>query len=178
MNGVEKTERGTIMGLLDSLLRAGVRAATGKVVDKAVDAVFDSIKGESNSGNSATTITYSAEDNRSFDEKLNAVLKNIGDFEIRKNISPDELEQEAGTQIYTRGGSYKKPENITYAIYKDGQRELYINLWDDYQVYKRRANRQIVRYCNSKRIRILDFFAYMPNEAGYMEERIRERLAR
>lgn len=156
------------MGLFDSLLRS----VTTKAVDAVADVVVDSIK------NGKTTVTNAKEDNRSFDEKLNAVLINIGEFEIRKNISPDELEREAGTQIYTRGGSYKNPENITYAIYKDGQRELYINLWDDYQVYKRRANRQIVDYCDSKRIRILDFFSYMPNEAGYMEERIRERLAR
>ena len=88
------------MGLFDSLLKAGVRAVTSKAVDAAVDAVMDAVKGDGQSGSSKTTFTQSTEDNRSFDEKMNAVLENLGGYELRKNISPDTLEQEAGTMPF------------------------------------------------------------------------------
>ena len=165
------------MGLFDSLLRAGVRAVTSKAVDAAVDAVFDSIKGENNSGSSTTTITHSEEDNRSFDEKLNVILQSAGNYEVRRNISPDELEQEAGKEIYTRATGWCLPSELTYAIYKDGQRVLYINLWDDYKYYARKANGQIRDYLAKQHIKMIDFFDYMPNEFAYMEERIKRELA-
>lgn len=164
------------MGLFDSLLRAGVRAATSKVVDAVADAVVDSIKGENNSGSSKTTITHSVEDNRSFDEKLNVILQEAGAYEIRRNISPDELEQEAGTEIYTRATGWCLPSALTYGIYKDGQRVMYINLWDDYKYYARKANGQIRKYCAKQHIKVIDFFDYMPNEFAYMEKRIKEQL--
>lgn len=164
------------MGLFDSLLKAGVKAVTSKVVGDAVDMVVDSITGNNQSGSSKTTFTQSTEDNRSFNEKMNAVLENIGGYEVRKNISPDTLEQEYGTAIYTRGGCYAKPENMAYTLYKDGQRVLIVNLWDTYKNYKHFANREIRDYCVRKGIKVLDFFDYMPNEIGYMEQRIREEL--
>jgi len=164
------------MGLFDSLLKAGVRAVTSKAVDAAFDAVVDAVKGDNQSGNSKTTFTQSTEDNRSFDEKINAVLENLGTYEIRKDISPDTLEQEAGVSIYTRGGCYAKPDNFTYTFYKEGQRVLIVNLWDDYQTYKHMANREIKDYCGRNGITVLDFFDYLPNEFGYMEQRIREAL--
>lgn len=164
------------MGLFDSLLKAGVRAVTSKAVDAAVDAVMDAVKGDGQSGSSKTTFTQSTEDNRSFDEKMNAVLENLGGYEVRKNVSPDTLEQEAGTRIYTRGGCYAQPDNFTYTLYKDGQRVLIVNRWYMYQSYKHFANREIREYCAQNGIKMLDFFDYLPNEIGYMEQRIREAL--
>ena len=164
------------MGLFDSLLKAGVKAVTSKAVGAAVDAVVDSITGDNQSGSSKTTFTRSEEDNRSFEEKINAVVEKLGDYEIRKNISPDTLEQEAGEKIYTRGGCYCKPDNFTYTLYQNGERVLIINLWDFYQYYKHYANGEIRDYCSRKGIKMLDFFDYLPNEIGYMEQRIREAL--
>jgi len=164
------------MGLFDNILKSGVKAVASKAVEAAMDVVNDAIKAAGQEGSGKTTFTQSTEDNRSFDEKMNAVLENLGGYEVRKNISPDTLEQEAGVKIYTRGGCYCKPDNFTYVLYQDGQRVLIVNLWDNHQFYKHFANREIREYCAGNGIKMLDFFDYLPNEFTYMEQRIREEL--
>lgn len=161
------------MGLFDSLLKTGIRAVSNAVADAVSDAVTDALKGDSNP---TVSSEKTREDNRSFDQKLQAILQNLGEYEVRKNISPSELEQEAGREIYTRGGCYAKPDHLSYVLYKDGQRVLVINLWRDYESYKHVANRQIKDYCTNNGLKVLDFFDYLPNEADYMEERIRTQL--
>lgn len=161
------------MGLLNSLLKTGMRAVNNAVADAVSDAVSDALRGNTTSASSAKNTEC---DNRSFQQKLQAVLRNIGEFEVRSNISPDELEQEAGMSIYTRGGCYARPDALSYVLYQNGQRVLVINLWWDYASYKHVANREIRRYCDNNGIKVLDFFDYLPNEADYMEERIRTQL--
>lgn len=117
-----------------------------------------------------------ASDKRSFEEKLQVVLQNTGDYELRKNILPDTLEQEFGQEIYTRGGNRCNPDKITYGIYQGGNRFLLIRLWDFYSDYARAANRQIKDFCANNHVKMLDFFNYLPNEEAYMEQRIREQL--
>lgn len=186
------------MGLFDKLISQGTKALGNAVSDvlkndqselgqtlrnvkSAVDSVVnmgEPIK-ESNTSTSQNKAVFLEDDEDEYGEfnsKLIKVLQKIGDYEICRNISPDELEQQAGQQIYTRGGVYCKPENIDYGIYKDGQRILLINCWRNYGKYKRAANRQIKRYCDTHGIKMLDFFGYLPNRNSYMEERIREQL--
>lgn len=170
------------MGLFDSLFKSGLKAVGNAVADVVVDAVADALKGDSTNAKStvgaATTSASKVElDNRSFDQKLQAILPNVGNYEVRRNVSPDELEQEAGMKIYTRGGCYAKPDELSYVLYKDGQRVLVINLWWVYQDYNHYANREIRKYCKNNGIKVLDFFDYLPNEADYMEDRIRKALA-
>ena len=157
------------MGLFDSLLKTGMRAVSNAVADVVSDAVTGALQGNSGSTVSTQSTEY---DNRSFDQKLQAILQNLGEYEVRRNISPDELEQEAGREIYTRGGCYAKPDDLSYVLYKDGQHILVINLWCTYTSYKHMANREIKAYCTNNGIKVLDFFDYLPNEADYMEERI------
>ena len=135
------------MGLFDNLLNKRIRV----------------------SGNAAS-------DKRSFEEKLQVVLQNAGDYELRKNILPDTLEQEFGQEIYTRGGNRCNPDKITYGIYQGGNRILLIRLWDFYSDYARAANRQIKDFCANNHVKMIDFFNYLPNEETYMEQRIREQL--
>lgn len=188
------------MGLLDKILRSGTRALGNALSDVVSDVVSDAVSdalgtnkkevrsatrsvkrvantladlAESDNTSKGNT-QYVEDDNRSFEEKFQTIMGSIGEYEIRKNISPDELEQEAGTRIYTRGGCYCEPDNLTYGIYKDGQRVLFVNLWDDYSSYKHTANREIKEYCEKNGTKVLDFFDYLPNEADYMEERIRK----
>lgn len=185
------------MGLFDKLLSQGTKALENAVSDalkndqselgqtlRSVKSAVDSVAnfGEAERQTSSSPSQNRAvsarkeEDDREFSIKLPEVIQKIGEYEIRRNISPDELEQEAGRQIYTRGGVYCKPENISYGIYKDGQRLLLINSWWGYEVYKHKANRQIREYCDTHNIKVLDFFEYLPNRMNYMEERIREQL--
>lgn len=112
---------------------------------------------------------------KSFEEKIKAALHKVGDYELRSNISPDDLEQEFGKEIYSHKGC-KRPENITYGVYQDGNRILLIRLWMDYGLYNRQANRQIKEFCDKNHVKMLDFFAYLPNEESYMDQRIRASL--
>lgn len=121
----------------------------------------------------AQTPAYATE--KSFEEKLQAILQNAGNYELRRNLSPDDLEQELGQEIYNRKGC-KRPENITYGVYESGNRILLIRLWEDYAVYDHRANRQIKEFCDANGIKMLDFFEYLPNEESYMDQRIRANL--
>ncbi len=122
-----------------------------------------------------TSIKYE-DDGREFFQKLPEVMAKIGDFEIRKNISPAELEAKAGRELYKRGGCYREPEDIAYGIYKDGQCVLYINTWWDYTTYKRVANRALKNYCDQSDVPMLEFFEKLPNSVEYMEERIRKAI--
>ena len=188
------------MGLLDRLINKGARALGDAMADKLVD----TLKGDNEVGDafrsmkSAVTEIAEATVNevqhtmqansqndtegdapvveKSFEEKLQTILENAGNYEVRKNISPDELETEYGQQIYIRGGCYSAPELITYGIYRDGYRVLYVRLWDTYREYNHAANRQIKQFCDGNGIKMLDFFDYLPNEEGYMDQRIREQL--
>lgn len=150
------------MSLFNFLLHQGAKALGDMVTDAIVNGQTDQ---------------QEKEDNRTFDGKLSEVLQKLGpDYEIRRDISPKELEQEAGQQIYPRGGNYCEPDKITYEISVGGQRVLLINLWRSYEHYKHTANRKIREYCGTHNIRMLDFFDYLPNRADYMEERIQKQL--
>ena len=188
------------MGLLDRLINKGARAIGDAMADKLADTLqgdnevgdaFRSMKSavtefaettmndvkqnmQYNSQNDTEGYSYVKE--KSFEEKLQTILENAGNYEVRKNISPDELEMEYGQQIYARGGNFAAPELITYGIYKDGCLALYVRYWDVYREYNRAANRQIKQFCDGNGIKMLDFFDYLPNEEGYMDQRIREQL--
>lgn len=177
------------MGLFDSLFKDKIREVANSMVGAVADAVSDALSevvdGNTSSGTmeskvkntvTRTTVTAVEEDDRSFDEKFREVIGKMGTYEIRTNIHPDELEQETGVQIYTRSGCYAEPNELSYVLYKDGQRVLIVNLWWVYEDYKHAANRQIRSFCDKRGIKVLDFFDYLPNEVDYMEERIRAAL--
>lgn len=178
------------MGLFDKLLKSGMRAVGDAVADAVSEAVSEAVRDKTGTSNWRDNHTQSAEnvyqpvqtaadedkDWRSFDEKLQSILPELGDYEVRRNVSPDELEQEAGHEIYSRLTNCKSPDNFTYVLYQNGARVLIINLWDDYTIYTHKANRDIHYYCVGNGIKMLDFFDYLPNRADYMRERIRTQL--
>lgn len=188
------------MGLFDKLLDKGAKALGDMVSDKISDVVNgDNELGDAlrNVKSTVSSITGSDEQDsweeagsrrgqssgnghrrqeESFEEKLRRILQNAGGYELRMGILPNELEQEFGQEIYTRGGCYCEPENITFGIYQGDNRLLLIRLWCSYQEYNRKANRQIKGFCDANGVKLLDFFEYLPNEEDYMDHRIREQL--
>ncbi|MBR4083570.1 MAG: hypothetical protein IKK33_04710 [Lachnospiraceae bacterium] len=190
------------MGFLDNILKTGLRAAERAVTRAVNDAVYDNVHGTVDKGlrngmsktdeaisksvnipsskaNTSSTVTQSTDDaydGRTFAQKLPEVLKKIGEFEIKENISADSIEAEAGRELYKRGGCYRLPQDITYAIYKEGQRVLFINVYDSYKVYVHQANYKIREYCNEEGTPMMDFFDYMTNDVDYMEDRIRKAI--
>lgn len=185
------------MGFLDRILQAGARAAEKAVshavddtifeaVDKGIRSGIDQLKEAAGIPSSPATSAITApaapadeeeeDDDRSFAQKLPEVLQKIGEFEIQENISADSIEAEAGRELYIRGGCYRLPKDISYAIYKNGQRVLLINLYDSYKVYARLANQKIREYCNEHGTPMMDFFDYMTNDVDYMEDRIRKAI--
>lgn len=155
------------MGFLDKLLNKGAQALGDVVSDKLYAG-----------GNDTWGERTQEQDYRSFDDKLTKVVKEAGDYEIRRRVTLRELEQEFGEDIYVHGRSrcYCEPDDISYGIYQDGRRVLLIRLWDDYVQYNHAANREVWSYCNDHQVKILDFYDYLPNEEGYMAERIRKEL--
>lgn len=166
------------MGFLDRLVKNGLKAIENAVSDAVSDTVKDTLKSHFGvDGNEAEKTAAPAAkplvNEKSFEQKLNEVLTNIGSYDIRKNVTPDELEREAGKAIYTRGGCYALPDAFSYAVYQGETRVAYINNWETYEAYKHFANREIKSYCESNGIKVIDFFDYLPNEIGYMEDRLR-----
>lgn len=151
------------MGFLDKLIKGvqtlGEMAAEEKTTER--------------SAASVQAASYVPE--KSFEEKLQLALQRAGDYELRSNISPDELEQEIGQEIYSRRGC-KRPENISYGVYQNGDRVLLVRFWSEYGLYDRKANRQIQVFCKDRGIKMLDFFEYLPNEENYVDQRIRANL--
>lgn len=154
------------MGFLSNLL--GKKTAQ-VLTDLVKDAVSDAL---SDNGSTFSGSTSAASDNRSFDQKLRSILQNAGVYNIKCNLPAEELEVSVGQTIYTRGSGYRAPEAITYAVYAEGRPTLYIRLWSDYNRYRHTANRQVKQFCDANQIPMLDFFDYMPNEAGYMSGRL------
>lgn len=113
----------------------------------------------------------------SFDERMMSILRELGDgYSVRRDIPIRELEDEAGMLIYTRGRKRCLPSDISYGIYRDGRRVLFIRSWESCSAYDRKANNEIRLYCRYKNIPLMDFFEYMPNEEAYMRQRISEAL--
>lgn len=180
------------MGFLDRLLNKGAQALGDVVSDKlsevvhgdnevgdAVRSVTSAVSSMTNAGGNDTWGGRTREQAyRSFDEKLTKVVKEAGDYEIRRRVTLRELEQEFGEDIYVhdRSGCYCEPDDISYGIYQDGRRVLLIRLWDDYVQYNHAANREVWAYCKDHQVKILDFYDYLPNEEGYMADRIRKEL--
>ena len=180
------------MGFLDKLLNKGAQALGDVVSDKlsevvhgdneigdAVRSVTSAVSSMTNAGGNDTWGGRTQEyDNRSFDEKLTKVIEEAGNYEIRRNIALSELEQELGVDVYVHGRShcYCEPDDISYGIYREGRRVLLIRLWDFYGQYNHAANREVWNCCKDHQVKILDFYDYLPNEEGYMAERIRKEL--
>lgn len=161
---------------VDKGLRGGM-SQTDDAIRKAVNVPSSNTNASSTyTSSSAVQSTSDEYDDRPFAQKLPDVLNKIGEFEIQENISPASIEAEAGFEIYKRGGCYRLPKDISYAVYKNGQRVLFINVYDTYKEYTHMANRTIKDYCDKNSTPMMDFFEYMPNELDYMEERIRKAI--
>lgn len=154
------------MGLFDRLLNHTARVLGNAVLDAVQEA------GSGNQARSSAPV-----DSRSFESKLTDILQGAGSYELRKKISTEELEQQYG-QIWTRKKGHALPEAISYAVCANGAPVLYIRLWEDYGCYSRVANREIKQFCDNYGVKMLDFFAYLPNRADYMAERITANLPR
>ena len=168
------------MGFFDKLLKNGLKAIGDAVSDAVSDTLKENFGVGSKEAEPEKVVKHSEKtiaEEKSFEQKLNEVLANIGSYDIRKSVSPDELENEAGKSIYTRGGCYALPEAFSYAVYREDTRVAYINNWETYEIYKHYANREIKSYCENNGIKVIDFFDYLPNEIGYMEDRLRGLLA-
>lgn len=174
------------MGILDGILKKTIQICEGKMNEK-MDDVFgiaddfrDATSAFLNAAGVGEDSVWNREtDSRSFDEKLTKVVKETGDYEIRRKVTLRELEQEFGEDIYVHGRShcYCEPDDISYGIYQNGRRVLLIRLWNDYGQYNHAANREVWGYCRDHQVKILDFYDYLPNEEGYMTDRIRKELA-
>ncbi len=181
------------MGLFDRLLKTGMRAVGDAVVDAVSDAIREKSEPTASTWNNTAghreagprepkqvkiveRVVTEEEDEREFDEKLAEILPELGEYEVRREVSPDELEQEAGHEIYTRERRRREPNNFTYVLYQNGERVLIINFWSDYETYAHYANRDIREYCRSNGIKMLDFFEYLPNREDYMSQRISAQL--
>lgn len=179
------------MGFFDKLLKKGLQAVTEAVSDAVTDTIKDNF-GQSETqvytqSETATSVvnkpvvsepTVSAyEDNRSFDMKFLQIIQSIGGYEFIRDYSPEAFEAEVGIPLYPKNGCYVEPDNFTYVLLKNGERKGIVNLWYSYGDYKHVANRKIKEYCVNNGIKVIDFFDYLPNEYGYMEERIRREFA-
>lgn len=140
-------------------------------------------KGTSESSTSASVNNASGnrevsrpEDKLEFSVKLRRIIESAGDYQIIEKVSPDELEQECGHEIYPRGVHYAEPDDISFKIMKGGERVLYIRLWHSSGDYNHVANLKIKYFCEDNGIKILDFFENLPNRYDYMEKRIKEKL--
>ena len=163
------------MGLLDRLINRGAQALGDMVSDK----LSEIVNGDNEIGTvEQRTVEQRTRKKCSFDEKLMKILSEAGSYEVKKNVSPEQLENELGREIYVHGRPqyYCKPDNISYGICQNGIQVLLIRNWLTYQDYNHAANREILAFCRQNDIKILDFFEYLPNEEEYMAERIRQQL--
>ena len=159
------------MSLLGSLAKMAV--AAGKMLSEADNKVEDYVRPEGTPTISQLKQQYE-KDARSFDVKLKEVLAERSDIMIEEFVPVDEIELQAGKQIYKRGNC-ATPDAFTYKLSANGK-SVYIRVWKKYLTYDHVANRQVKTYCDMNGIKVLDFFEYLPNGVNYMRERILEAL--
>ncbi len=116
-------------------------------------------------------------DSRSFDDKMNEILRAYTDIAVDREVPAEAFEQQAGCMIWARGGNRCMPEPFSYRIRRNGK-ECYVRLWKRYETYDHAANRRIRAYCDSNGIPVVDFFEYLPNGLEYMRGRIAAALDR
>ena len=160
------------MSLLGSLAKMAITA--GKMLSEADNKVSDVAKPESAPSTKQLNEQYES-DTRAFDDKLKEILAEIAGVQVSEFVPVDEIEMQAGKNIYTRGGGRCAPEAFSYKL-SAGGRTVYIRLWKYYGVYNHSANREVKEYCDKNGIKVLDFFEYLPNGTGYMRERITSAL--
>ncbi len=156
------------MSLLGSLAKMAINA--GKMLSEADNRVSDVARPEGTPTTKQLNEQYER-DARPFDEKLKEILAERGDVRIEEFVPVDEIEMQAGKQIYARGGNRCAPEAFNYKLSGNGK-VVYIRVWRYYAVYDHAANRQVRAYCDMNGIKVLDFFEYLPNGVNYMRERI------
>lgn len=153
------------MGFLDRLLNNTAKALGNMAIDAVQEAAGgNGAGGRKSSGNSL-----------SFESKLSIAVQNAGAYTLKKNLPVEALEQEYGS-IWTRGNGYGAPNAISYVVYAEERPVLYIRFWQDYNIYNHKANREIKRFCDSRGIKMLDFFGHLPNRQDYITERIASNL--
>lgn len=165
------------MGFLDRLLKNATTQALTNIVKDALSDDNANTQSAYSAQGSSSVGANTFHSNKSFHEKLNGILLYEGNTcEMRQSIPAEELEAQFAQSIFTRSGGRCAPNAISYGIYKNGAPVLYIRLWDSYADYNHTANRQVKAFCDSRGIKMLDFFNYLPNEESYMAERIRTNL--
>ena len=185
------------MGFLDNLFNKGSKAVDNAVKDSGLAGeakkLFSDLENEATRAfnqtvNEVQKATGSTSDNGvdsvpagscsgdDFEDKVQAAIATDGTYELEKDLSISQLENELGREVYTRKNGTASPDNISFVIRSEGNPVLYIRYWKAYQKYNHAANREIKGFCDNNGIKMLDFFAYLPNEDGYVADRIQSAL--
>lgn len=157
------------MGFFDRLLNNTAKALGNMVIDAVQEAA------DGNGGNRSQNTVNSSRGSLSFESKLSTAVQNAGSYTLKKNLPVEMLEQEYGS-IWTRGNGYGAPNAISYVVYAEERPVLYVRFWSDYNIYNHKANREIKSFCDSRGIKMLDFFGHLPNRQDYITERITSNL--
>ena len=192
------------MGFLNKLLNKGMKALEDAVVDAVVpskNSNSSGATGTSYSTPSASGTSYSApassshttprpsikaidrapsvyepfDDKRAFDVKFREAVASIAGVSIEENVSPETVESGLGKSVIVRKGTYSAPSKIAFAVNANGK-TIYVRNFKKYSEYARTNNRILRSECEKNGIPMLDFFDYLPNNVGYIKNRITSKI--
>ena len=144
------------MGFLDGLFKKEAKKFVSGMVDKAIDNVM-------NGGSANVELTGTA----GLRARLEGVMKNeYADCELRQNIPASEMGAEYGAADYS------------YGLYKNGAPVALFNIIENRNDYKKKPIRMAKAAAEMNNIPHMNFFSHLPNETGYISQRLKKEIAR
>ena len=160
------------MSLLRMIKNRATRAvanAVGDVIEDAVSDVLD--KAVDTAKNKKGFVPKASDTNRkeSGEKLLRQRIENIVSsqwegYELKKNVSPEELFAEDGARTYS------------YGIYQDGQPKAMIMVLTNRNHYKSKGVELARQACKSQGVAYMNFMTHLPNTEDYISQRLCENI--
>ncbi len=145
------------MGFLDNLFKKEAKKFVSGMVEKAVDSAL-------NGGQSGNVKLSGVAGLRA---NLESVFANeYASYELKQNVPSTEMGAEYGSVDYS------------YGLYKNGAPVAFINVIEQRNDYSKKRFRMAKQAAENNNVPHMNFFAHLPNETGYISERLRKNIFR
>lgn len=167
------------MGFFDSLLKNSAKKFVSNVVDKTVDKAVDGVVGGNRNGYDNNSTSNSQPNAQANNDIRNRIPRGVGptcariEHVVNTKFSNYELKKDVPASVM---GAEKGAVPYTYALYYNGTPRAFINVIDQRNDYRLKRFRLSKMACEKNGIPHFNFFSHLPNEMGYIEERLRENV--
>lgn len=167
------------MGFFDNLFKGEAKKFVSNVVGNVLDNVADELRGNNgssnnnagrinnsvNNGNNSSMSSKGGSGERMLRSRLEGVMEaEYSDYELRRNVTASELGAEYGAADYS------------YGLYRAGAPAALFMVIDDRNLYRKKCMRLSREAAKAQGVPCMSFFSHLPNETGYISDRLRKNI--